>query len=66
MTEYLSGKEQMGIIKKWWHNWSGCAIAINVVVRLLIVFWWWYWYRHQIEKIECASQRYTELQVMML
>ena len=57
MDGYISDKEQMESIKKWWDE-TGKYIAIAVVIGLLIGFAWRYWQKIQRHMTDNASAIY--------
>lgn len=59
--DYLSEKEQVELIKKWWRDY-GLAILVAIIIGLAVGFGWRYWIRHKVEKTQEASVIYTELQ----
>lgn len=61
MTDgYISDKEQIESMKKWWSE-QGKYIAIAVVIGLLIGFGWRYWHQMQVRRTENASAIYQSV-----
>lgn len=57
---YLSDKEQIEVIKQWWHR-QGRFIAIAIVIGLLIGFGWRGWKQHEIKRSIAASRIYQSV-----
>lgn len=57
---YVSEKEQLEQIKKWWHE-NGKFIAIAIVVGLFIGLGWRYWHTMQIRYAENAAMIYQSV-----
>ena len=57
---YVSEKEQLETIKKWWNE-NGKFIAIAVIVGLVIGFGWRYWHQLEIRRAENASMIYQSV-----
>src|SRR3990167_11192086 len=57
---YVSEKEQIDEIKKWWRE-NGKWITIAVIVGLAIGFGWRYWHTLQIRRAENASIIYQSV-----
>ena len=61
MTDgYISEKEQIESIKKWWSE-QGKFIAIAIVIGLLIGFGWRYWHQLQDRREQNASAIYQSV-----
>lgn len=60
MSEHLSDKEQVELIKRWWNDY-GRSIAIAVVIGLGVGFGWRYWRSYQLESAEHASALYQSM-----
>lgn len=54
---YVSEKEQLEAIKKWWDD-NGKWIAIAVIVGVALGFGWRYFHRIETRRLENASQIY--------
>lgn len=59
MTE-MTDKEQIEMLKKWWHDY-GKAITLAVVVGLAVGFGWRYWRQYKLEQAQSASGIYQRL-----
>lgn len=57
---YVSEKEQIESIKKWWNE-NGKFIAIAIVIGLGIGFGWRYWHKLEIRRAENASVIYQSV-----
>jgi len=57
---YVSEKEQLEVIKKWWHEY-GKWIAMAVVVGALLGVGWRYFHGITIRRLENASQIYQSV-----
>lgn len=57
---YVSEKEQLEEIKKWWHS-NGKFIAIAVVVGLAVGFAWRYWHKIEINRADNAAMIYQSV-----
>lgn len=61
MTDgYISDKEQIESMKKWWSE-QGKFIAIAIVVGLIIGFGWRYWHQLQERRAENAAMIYQSV-----
>lgn len=60
MTENLSDKEQVELIKKWWRDY-GKALLVAIIIGLLFGFGWRSWRAHQHEQKAEASQLYQTM-----
>jgi len=63
MDPYLSDKDQVEMIKKWWHDY-GKAIVIAVAIGLLVGFGWRYYSGYRVQHAEQASQLFQQLAQM--
>ena len=59
---YVSEKEQLESIKKWWDN-NGKFIAIAIIIGLLLGFAWRYWHQMQLRLDDNASMLYQSVVV---
>ncbi len=59
MSEYLSDKEQIELIKKWWKDY-GMSVLIAVIVGLSVGFGWRYWQQHKLQNESTASEMFQE------
>src|SRR3990167_11172787 len=57
---YVSEKEQLESIRKWWHS-NGKFILIAVVVGLSLGFGWKYWHQLQLRRDENAAMIYQSI-----
>lgn len=57
---YVSEKEQLEEIKKWWHS-NGKLIAIAIVIGLAVGFGWRYWQKMEINRAENAAMIYQSV-----
>ncbi len=57
---YVSEKEQIESIRKWWHS-NGKFILIAVVVGLSLGFGWKYWHQLQLRRDENAAMIYQSI-----
>ncbi|OGT33185.1 MAG: hypothetical protein A3C44_06335 [Gammaproteobacteria bacterium RIFCSPHIGHO2_02_FULL_39_13] len=57
---YVSEKEQLEDIKKWWNE-NGKFILIAIVIGLGIGFGWRYWHRLEITRAENAAMVYQSV-----
>lgn len=57
---YVSEKEQIESIRKWWHE-HGKFILIAVVIGLSLGFGWKYWHQIQLRRDENAAMIYQSI-----
>lgn len=57
---YVSEKEQLESIKKWWQT-NGKWIAISIIIGLLLGFGWRYWHQIQLRRDDNASMLYQSI-----
>lgn len=60
MDEFLSEREQVEQLRRWWRDNGGWIIA-GLVVGVAALFGWRAWNAHQVEQAEAASAVYAEL-----
>lgn len=60
MDGYVSEKEQIESIKKWWKE-QGKFVAVAVVIGLAIGFGWRYWHTLQARRAENAAMIYQSV-----
>jgi predicted negative regulator of RcsB-dependent stress response len=60
MTEYLSEKEQIQLLKNWWKEYGPTIIA-TIVLFLALSTGWRYWQQHAIKQKVTASTIYSQL-----
>ncbi len=61
MSEYLTDKEQIEVIKQWWRRY-GTFVLTTVVVILAVIFGWYHWRNYEYTHAAKASSLYTELE----
>lgn len=57
---YVSEKEQIESIRKWWHS-NGKFIVIAVIIGLGLGFSWKYWHQLQLRRTENAAMIYQSV-----
>ncbi|MFY7697882.1 MAG: YfgM family protein [Legionella sp.] len=62
MSVYMTEKEQLDIIKKWWQRHSNTVTLIASII-LLLVAGLKYWYWHQQKSTQQASNTYEQMMV---
>ncbi|HUO81725.1 MAG TPA: tetratricopeptide repeat protein [Gammaproteobacteria bacterium] len=60
MDEFLSEREQVEVLRRWWRE-NGAWIIGGLVVGIAALFGWRVWSAHQLEQAEAASAVYGEL-----
>ena len=60
MDEFLSEREQVEVLRRWWRENGGWIIG-GLVVGIAALFGWRAWSAHQLEQAEAASAIYGEL-----
>ena len=60
MDEFLSEREQVEVLRRWWRENGGWIIG-GLVVGIAALFGWRVWSAHQLEQAEAASAVYGEL-----
>ncbi len=65
MTAELTNKEQVELLKKWWHDY-GISITVAIVLGLCIGFGWRYWHSYEHKQAQRASVIYMQLQGAVL
>lgn len=60
MDEFLSEREQVEALRRWWNE-NGRWIIGGLVVGVAVLFGWRAWNSHQAEQAEAASTIYGEL-----
>jgi predicted negative regulator of RcsB-dependent stress response len=60
MDTYISDKEQIEMIKKWWQE-NGMFTIISIISALVISFGWRYWQNHKNQEMAVASILYEQM-----
>lgn len=60
MDPYASEKEQLEVLRKWWHE-NGKAIAAGVILGLGVLFGWRGWQSYHHGRAEQASMEYAQM-----
>jgi predicted negative regulator of RcsB-dependent stress response len=63
MSEHMSDKEQVQLVKDWWKQYGGYILTV-VIVFLASNYGWRYWHSYQDQRANLASTTYIQMQNM--
>lgn len=65
MDNYMSDKEQVDMLKKWWSDY-GKSILLAVIVGLGLGYGWQYWQKYRAEHKQAASVAFQNIALVSI